>query len=120
MELKKFPARGDFFSKRFLEDLEDSAGFEDHGLEDYATVFDHSEQGWWFGRVWGRGVELVEGWGVGLVEGWGVGLVEGWGVGCVEGWRIGHVVRAHSGILVVAYFGYVEGSEALTNLAEIF
>ena len=42
MELKKFPARGDF-SKRFLEDSEDSAGFEDRGLEDFATVFDHSE-----------------------------------------------------------------------------
>ena len=43
MELKKFPARGDFLSKRFLEDSEDSAGFEDRGLEDFATVFDHSE-----------------------------------------------------------------------------
>ena len=43
MELKKFPARGDFLSKRFLEDSEDSAGFEDRGLEDFVTVFGHSE-----------------------------------------------------------------------------
>ena len=46
--------------------------------------------------------------------------MEGWRVGCVEGWEGGHVVRAHSGILAVAYFGFVAESVALTSFAETF
>ena len=57
----------------------------------------------------------MEGWGDG-----GVGRVGGCRGGRVEGWGVGHVVRAHSGILVVAYFGFVAGSVTLTSFAETF